>query len=153
MSALDTHRRLLASLGKDDSSQTKDSRLAVEGDFHELSQTYRQASHPWLGQCQVLCTSRCRVQTLFRRFLRTEEDDKDLKPWQLELAHKYYSKLFREYAIVDLSRFKVGLISAYLPPPSEVEAFLTSIHISVLDELPACARRDFLAVDGEHTMK
>ena len=41
------------------------------------------------------------------RFLRTAEDDsKD--SWEVNLAKRYYAKLFKEYAIGDLSRYKVG---------------------------------------------
>lgn len=40
------------------------------------------------------------------RFLRTEEDDKNGAPWEVAVARKYYSMLFREYAIIDLSRYK-----------------------------------------------
>ena len=43
------------------------------------------------------------------RFLRTEEDDKDGAPWEVAVARKYYSMLFKEYAIIDLSRYKVRL--------------------------------------------
>lgn len=45
------------------------------------------------------------------RFIRTDDDDTD-GSWEVNLAKRYYSRLFREYAIADLSRYKesrVGL--------------------------------------------
>ena len=38
------------------------------------------------------------------RFLRSVEDDA-VTSWEKRLAKKYYDKLFKEYAIVDLSRY------------------------------------------------
>ncbi|BDA50345.1 Protein FRA10AC1 homolog [Coccomyxa sp. Obi] len=47
------------------------------------------------------------------RFIRSEEEDAAAEDrWALRLAKRYYSKLYREYAIVDLSRYqedKVGM--------------------------------------------
>jgi hypothetical protein len=40
------------------------------------------------------------------RFVRTEEDDRNLSTWEVRLAQRYYQKLFKEYCIVDLSRYK-----------------------------------------------
>ena len=40
------------------------------------------------------------------RFIRSEEDDAGGDAWEVRLARRYYAKLFREYAIVDLSRYK-----------------------------------------------
>ena len=40
------------------------------------------------------------------RFIRSAEDDAD-DSWEARLARRYYAKLFREYAIADLSRHKV----------------------------------------------
>jgi protein FRA10AC1 len=42
------------------------------------------------------------------RFIRTPEDDTDVDSWAVRLAQKYYSRLFREYCIADLSRFEEG---------------------------------------------
>jgi protein FRA10AC1 len=42
------------------------------------------------------------------RFIRTPEDDADVDSWTVRLAKKYYSRLFREYCIADLSRYKEG---------------------------------------------
>ncbi|TRY87265.1 hypothetical protein DNTS_001134 [Danionella cerebrum] len=39
------------------------------------------------------------------RFLWKEEDEEEMT-WEKELAKKYYDKLFKEYCIADLSRFK-----------------------------------------------
>uniref|UniRef100_A0A672RBY6 Protein FRA10AC1 n=1 Tax=Sinocyclocheilus grahami TaxID=75366 RepID=A0A672RBY6_SINGR len=39
------------------------------------------------------------------RFLWREEDEEDMT-WEKELAKKYYDKLFKEYCIADLSRYK-----------------------------------------------
>lgn len=47
------------------------------------------------------------VYAIHCRFVRTDEDDKELQPWQQDLAQTYYAKLFREYAIVDLSKHMV----------------------------------------------
>ena len=41
-----------------------------------------------------------------RRFIREEGDDA-AGGWEVELAQKYYRKLFREFAVGDLSRYKV----------------------------------------------
>lgn len=42
------------------------------------------------------------------RFIRKPEDDEDEDSWSVRLAKKYYSRLFREYCIADLSRYKEG---------------------------------------------
>ena len=47
------------------------------------------------------------------RFIRSAEDDAD-DSWEARLARRYYAKLFREYAIADLSRHKVRAGSAVL---------------------------------------
>lgn len=39
------------------------------------------------------------------RFLWRDEDEEDMT-WEKELAKKYYDKLFKEYCIADLSRYK-----------------------------------------------
>ncbi|KAJ3050278.1 hypothetical protein HK097_008766 [Rhizophlyctis rosea] len=44
------------------------------------------------------------------RFLRTEEDDADTS-WEARIAKKYYDKLFKEYCIADLSRYKEGKVA------------------------------------------
>ncbi|KAF3531796.1 hypothetical protein DY000_02039201 [Brassica cretica] len=41
------------------------------------------------------------------RFIRSEEDD--LNPsWEQRLVKRYYDKLFKEYCIADMSRYKTG---------------------------------------------
>ena len=40
------------------------------------------------------------------RFVRSEEDDSS-DSWEVRMARRYYAKLFKEYAIADLSRYKV----------------------------------------------
>ncbi len=47
-----------------------------------------------------------------RRFIRTADDDAE-GGWEVALARRYYAKLFKEYAIADLSRYKVR--SPYSP--------------------------------------
>ncbi|KAI8110637.1 hypothetical protein M9435_002311 [Picochlorum sp. BPE23] len=45
------------------------------------------------------------------RFIRTEDDDRQQAPWVVKMARTYYSKLFREYALVDLSKAeKKGMV-------------------------------------------
>lgn len=46
---------------------------------------------------------------IHRRFVRTEEDDGKGKAWEVDMAKEYYAKLFREYALIDLSKYKVRL--------------------------------------------
>lgn len=43
---------------------------------------------------------------LWCRFVRSEEDDSN-DSWEVRMARRYYAKLFKEYAIADLSRYKV----------------------------------------------
>jgi protein FRA10AC1 len=46
------------------------------------------------------------------RFLRTDEDDDALSSWEAKLARRYYDKLFKEYCVCDLSRWrerKIGM--------------------------------------------
>ncbi|KAF9944886.1 hypothetical protein BGZ70_004250 [Mortierella alpina] len=44
------------------------------------------------------------------RFLRSEEDDRDLT-WEQRIAKKYYDKLFKEYALVELKYYTEGRIA------------------------------------------
>ena len=48
------------------------------------------------------------------RFLRTEEDDATAT-WEVKLAKRYYDKLFKEYCLADLSRYKEGKIGEKAP--------------------------------------
>lgn len=46
------------------------------------------------------------------RFIRTAADDADSGSWEVRLARRYYGRLFKEYCIADLSRYresKLGL--------------------------------------------
>eukprot|EP00252_Welwitschia_mirabilis_P025923 TRINITY_DN8279_c0_g1_i2.p1 TRINITY_DN8279_c0_g1~~TRINITY_DN8279_c0_g1_i2.p1 ORF type:complete len:289 (-),score=55.86 TRINITY_DN8279_c0_g1_i2:271-1014(-) len=43
------------------------------------------------------------------RFIRSEEDDQGMS-WEQRLAKRYYDKLFKEYCIADMSRYKEGKI-------------------------------------------
>mmetsp|Transcript_4110 Transcript_4110/g.6997 ORF Transcript_4110/g.6997 Transcript_4110/m.6997 type:complete len:285 (+) Transcript_4110:192-1046(+) len=44
------------------------------------------------------------------RFLRSSEDDQNLEGWEQKLAKRYYEKLFKEYCLADLSRYKEGAV-------------------------------------------
>ncbi|KAI8598205.1 folate-sensitive fragile site protein Fra10Ac1-domain-containing protein [Dissophora ornata] len=44
------------------------------------------------------------------RFLRSEEDNEDLT-WEKRVAKKYYDKLFKEYALVELKYYQEGRIA------------------------------------------
>eukprot|EP00271_Cylindrocystis_brebissonii_P017488 TRINITY_DN4567_c0_g2_i1.p1 TRINITY_DN4567_c0_g2~~TRINITY_DN4567_c0_g2_i1.p1 ORF type:complete len:132 (+),score=8.95 TRINITY_DN4567_c0_g2_i1:252-647(+) len=43
------------------------------------------------------------------RFIRSEEDDVE-GTWEQRLAKRYYDKLFKEYCLADMSRYKEGKI-------------------------------------------
>lgn len=43
------------------------------------------------------------------RFIRSEEDDMDFS-WEQRLVKRYYHKLFKEYCIADMSKYKKGKI-------------------------------------------
>ncbi|KAK9835322.1 hypothetical protein WJX81_001817 [Elliptochloris bilobata] len=55
------------------------------------------------------------------RFIRSAEDDAD-ESWEARLAKRYYAKLFREYAVVDLSRHKEGRLGMRWRTEAEVTA-------------------------------
>ncbi|KAK0469501.1 folate-sensitive fragile site protein Fra10Ac1-domain-containing protein, partial [Desarmillaria tabescens] len=42
------------------------------------------------------------------RFLREDEDDEKDSSWEDKLASKYYSSLYREFAVCDLKHYKSG---------------------------------------------
>ena len=44
------------------------------------------------------------------RFLRSESDDQDLT-WEKRIAKKYYDRLFKEYALVELKYYKEGRVA------------------------------------------
>ena len=60
--------------------------------------------HSTAFQSGLVCTHQPFL--LCCRFIRDEADDKD-DTWEVRLAKRYYSKLFKEYCIADLSRYKV----------------------------------------------
>eukprot|EP00041_Stephanoeca_diplocostata_P005043 m.55133 g.55133 ORF g.55133 m.55133 type:complete len:189 (-) comp15536_c0_seq2:191-757(-) len=45
-----------------------------------------------------------------QRFVWTQDDEANMT-WEKQQAHKYYSKLFKEYCLADLSRYKQGQIA------------------------------------------
>ncbi|KAG0316353.1 hypothetical protein BG000_004883, partial [Podila horticola] len=53
------------------------------------------------------------------RFLRSEEEDKDLS-WEKRIAKKYYDKLFKEYALVELKYYREGKIAMRWRTENEV---------------------------------
>lgn len=55
------------------------------------------------------------------RFIRNPEDDAE-DSWEVRLAKKYYSRLFREYCIADLSRYKEGQVGLRWRTQREVVA-------------------------------
>ena len=44
------------------------------------------------------------------QFIRDEEKDEQDSSWETRVASKYYDKLFKEYALADLSRYKEGKV-------------------------------------------
>ncbi|EKX47426.1 hypothetical protein GUITHDRAFT_157639 [Guillardia theta CCMP2712] len=44
------------------------------------------------------------------RFIRKPEED-DLSKWEVRMAVKYYEKLYKEYCIADMSKYKKGQIA------------------------------------------
>ncbi|KAJ3520468.1 hypothetical protein NM688_g9158 [Phlebia brevispora] len=42
------------------------------------------------------------------KFLRDDEEDGSVLPWEEKLAQKYYSSLYREFAVCDLKHYKSG---------------------------------------------
>jgi hypothetical protein len=72
------------------------------------------------------------------RFIRSEEEDAATEDrWALRLAKRYYSKLYREYAIVDLSRYQVR--PCLLLQPN------TDVALSNRDTIGGC-------VEGHHML-
>ena len=59
------------------------------------------------------------------RFIREEAEDAEAEDrWAVRLAKRYYAKLYREYAIVDLSRYKVsphGMMTVHSHSPLHAE--------------------------------
>ncbi|XP_073525592.1 protein FRA10AC1-like [Phyllobates terribilis] len=55
------------------------------------------------------------------RFIRTEEDDMDTS-WEQRLVKRYYSKLFKEYCIADMSKYKSGKVGLRWRTEKEVRS-------------------------------
>eukprot|EP01038_Epipyxis_sp_PR26KG_P015222 gene15222-20506_t len=52
------------------------------------------------------------VETLrhVHQFVRNDDEDENNKSkWEIRMARRYYDKLYKEYAIIDLSRFEEGM--------------------------------------------
>lgn len=56
------------------------------------------------------------------RFIRTEEDDEKEIPWVLRMAKEYYAKLYREFAVADLSQHAQGKIALRWRTESELRS-------------------------------
>jgi protein FRA10AC1 len=57
------------------------------------------------------------------RFLREEHDDAQLgESWEQRLAKRYYDRLFKEYALADLSRYREGKVAMRWRTQAEVVA-------------------------------
>jgi protein FRA10AC1 len=61
------------------------------------------------------------VRSTFR-FLRSDEDDNELSAWEARLARRYYDKLFKEYCVADLSRYRERKIGLRWRTASEVKS-------------------------------
>lgn len=65
------------------------------------------------------------------KFLWDENDEKNLDTWEKRLAKKYYDKLYREYCIADLSRYKenkvcLQAIKLFFLTPVKIKSHLLS---------------------------
>ncbi|EFA84872.1 hypothetical protein PPL_01865 [Heterostelium album PN500] len=62
----------------------------------------------------------------YHQFIRDEDEDEDKdtdsqhNSWERRLAKKYYDRLFKEYAIIDLSRYETGQVGMRWRTESEV---------------------------------
>lgn len=54
------------------------------------------------------------------RFIRSERDDAELNSWEARLARRYYAKLYREFALADLSRYREGALGLRWRTQAEV---------------------------------
>ncbi|XP_074308429.1 uncharacterized protein LOC141643256 [Silene latifolia] len=61
-----------------------------------------------LGEKRPLKTDQDTLREGYR-FIRTEEDEMDTS-WEQRLVKRYYDKLFKEYCIADMSKYKTGKI-------------------------------------------
>ena len=85
LSAYDRHKRFLNGLVKHYGGRLPAQPSELPSDFKSDEDTLRESY----------------------RFIRTDDDDAESESsWEVNLAMRYYSRLFREYAIADLSRYK-----------------------------------------------
>jgi protein FRA10AC1 len=56
------------------------------------------------------------------QFIRDEEDDSKNKSWERRMTAKYYQRLFKEYALADLTRYKEGKVGLRWRTEKEVMA-------------------------------
>lgn len=57
------------------------------------------------------------------KFVRsTEDDSRDGADWKVRLARRYYDNLYKEYAVIDLSRYEIGFIGLRWRTEAEVVA-------------------------------
>lgn len=75
--------------------------------MHDYVLHYNKSSAPQ-EQRQPLKTDQDTLRETYR-FIRTEDDDVE-NSWEQRLAKRYYDKLFREYCIADMSRYKDGKV-------------------------------------------
>ena len=60
------------------------------------------------------------MRVIIVRFIRTDEDN-DERDYAKRLAKKYYDKLFKEYCLADLSRYREGKVTCKAFAMSSVE--------------------------------
>ena len=60
------------------------------------------------------------------RFLREDDNEEAGLSWEDKLAQKYYSSLYREYAVCDLKHYKSGNVRYMLPPSSRIRGLTTT---------------------------
>jgi len=56
------------------------------------------------------------------KFIRTDTEEEASNNWEVRIAIKYYNKLFKEYCLADMSRFKEGKIGMRWRTQAEVFA-------------------------------
>ena len=67
---------------------------------------------PQLQSSDKLTQSDLELLTKYHEFIRDDEKDSNLgrQDWGIRMARRYYDKLFKEYALVDLRRYKENKI-------------------------------------------
>ncbi|KAG0198834.1 hypothetical protein BGX28_007781 [Mortierella sp. GBA30] len=74
-----------------------------------IKQSYQIRGHfMWLTKAYYVDSSVIAIQD--KKFLRFEKDDQDMT-WEQRVAKKYYDKLFKEYALVELKYYKEGRVA------------------------------------------